>query len=150
MPIQPPTPTYGGYEEVGRIGGHEILLRAEGSVAPDADAAVAVMVVAEHGEELSVHAERRFSPGDLLLGIGKREAYPAEEGEHLDRIAGRFRGSGAEVDLRGTAELQLRTLLNVLIDLDPELLRARHDRTFEADAVDRSDDAMAVSPGTEA
>ena len=70
------------------IGGDEILLRAERRVAPDGDAAVAVVVVGEHHEEPAVDAPRRFAPGDLLLGVGQREADFADECEELVGIAG--------------------------------------------------------------
>src|SRR5207302_9702259 len=107
------------------------------------------MVVGEHREEFSVHAPRRLAPGELLLGIGQAEADFADERQNFVGISERLRRRGTEVDLRGIADFEFCSLKNGRIDLDPEILRARHDRAVESDAVHAADDAKSVAAGTD-
>src|SRR4051812_29850428 len=129
-------------EEVLGVGGDEIVLRTGRRVAPDGDAAIAVMIVREHREQLAVHAPRRLAPGKLLLGVRHAEADFADESKDLLRMTKRLRGRRTKIDLRGIADLELGAVHHLFADLDPELLRTRHDRTVEPDSVDGADHGM--------
>ena len=108
-------------EEVLGIGGDEILLRAERRVAPDGDAAVAVMVVREHREEFAVDAPRRLAPRDLLLGVRHAEADFSDEGENLSGLPSGFAGAGRRSIFAGSPISSFAFLHDDIVDLDPEL-----------------------------